>query len=125
MHLKNLVYLVHVDSTNSPPSPLVDLRGLFMNPPSPLSSPHGLRMTPYGVIPTRKKYLIFSIYCTFSRIFELCNFWGALAKKGLDPKHLIYFSFSTPFFSQLMYPRIWGDNLDKKTMMVQLPMLSL
>ena len=79
----------------------------------------------YGVIPTRKKYLIFSIYCTFSRIFELCNFWGALAKKGLDPKHLIYFSFSTPFFSQLMYPRIWGDNLDKKTMMVQLPMLSL
>ena len=46
MHLKNLVYLVHVDSTNSPPSPLVDLRGLFMNPPSPLSGPHGLRMTP-------------------------------------------------------------------------------
>ena len=66
-----------------------------------------------------------AFYCTFSRIFELCNFWGALAKKGLDPKHLIYFSFSTPFFSQLMYPRIWGDNLDKKTMMVQLPMLSL
>ena len=46
MHLKNLVYLVHVDSTNSPPSPLVDLRGLFMNPPSPPSGPHGLRMTP-------------------------------------------------------------------------------
>ena len=38
MHLKNLVYLVHVDSTNSPPSPLVDLRGLFMNPPPPLRS---------------------------------------------------------------------------------------
>ena len=46
MHLKNLVYLVHVDSTNSPPSPLVDLRGLFMNPPSPPSGPHGLRMPP-------------------------------------------------------------------------------
>ena len=50
MHLKNLVYLVHVDSTNSPPSPLVDLRGLFMNPPSPPSGPHGLRMPPkYGL----------------------------------------------------------------------------
>ena len=43
MHLKNLVYLVHVDSTNSPPP-------LFMNPPSPLSGPHGLRMTPKTVI---------------------------------------------------------------------------
>ena len=41
------MYLVHVDSTIRPPSPLVDLRGLFVNPPSPPSGPHGLRMTPY------------------------------------------------------------------------------
>ena len=40
------MYLVHVDSTIRPPSPLVDLRGLFVNPPSPPSGPHGLRMTP-------------------------------------------------------------------------------
>ena len=38
------MYLVHVDSTIRPPSPLVDLRGLFINPPSPPSGPHGLRM---------------------------------------------------------------------------------
>ena len=40
------MYLVHVDSTIRPPSPLVDLRGLFVNLPSPPSGPHGLRMTP-------------------------------------------------------------------------------
>ena len=39
------MYLVHVDSTIRPPSPLVDLRGLFVNPLPP-SGPHGLRMTP-------------------------------------------------------------------------------
>ena len=46
MRLLNLVYLVHVDCTNSPPLPHVDLRGLFMKPLSPPSGPHGLRMPP-------------------------------------------------------------------------------
>ena len=48
MHLKNLVYLVHVDSTNSPPPPC-GLTWTFHEPPLPPSGPHGLRMTPYGI----------------------------------------------------------------------------
>ena len=36
MHLKNLVYFVHVDSTNSPPPPC-GLMWTFHEPPSPLA----------------------------------------------------------------------------------------
>ena len=38
-----------MDSTQDPPSPLVDICGYLENPPSPPRHPHGLWMFPYPI----------------------------------------------------------------------------
>ena len=80
MHLKNLVYLVHVDSTNSPPPPC-GLTWTFHEPPLPPSGPHGLRMPPKKKIftlhfgsplPTIAIHQIKSSFFDFSSSWPCC-----------------------------------------------------